>query len=228
MTWRALQFPWLLFSILMVVSGASAHPADISYLRVKVERQRLEMRFTFNLLTLTRFVQVDANGDNHIDKVELDAAESTLRHYLASHIQIRINDQPATLGNPAPLTCLWPSPEGPPHAPADDYGQRHVDFVFTQDVKPVLQDVWLGFDIWQQTGPLGTVEATYEQDDVRTQVPFSQGEPDYLYDTGYLVAGAPLAQGPFAHHPPAPWPLWTAGAILVALTLAVVRWRTRH
>jgi hypothetical protein len=51
----------------------------------------------------------------------------------------------------------------------------------------VLADVWLGFDIWQQTGPLGTIEATFEQDDLRTQVPFSMSEPDYLYDTGYAV-----------------------------------------
>ncbi|MDZ4289045.1 MAG: hypothetical protein U0984_13845, partial [Prosthecobacter sp.] len=208
---------------------AFAHPADISYLRVKVERQRLEMRFTFNLLTLTRFVAVDGNDDKRIDKAELDAAEPALRRYLAEHIRVRINDQVATLGTPSPLVCLWPSPDTPPQAVEADYGQRHVDFVFAQEVKPFLEDVWLGFEIWQQTGPLGTVEATYEQEQMRTQVPFSQGEPDYLHDTGFTAEVAPPPIDPFAKPAePKRLPLGLAIGIAGILAVGLELWRRKR
>ena len=230
MTWNRLSL--LLISVCLgaVCGTASAHPADISYLRAKVERQRLELRFTFNLLMLTRFVVVDANNDKRIDKAELDAAEPALHRYLQSHIQTRINDQPASLGQPNPLVCLWPSPDSPPQASEEEWGQRHVDLVFTQEVKPVLEDIWLGFEIWEQTGPLGTIEATYEQDQTRTQVPFGPGEPDYLFDTGYLAAGAPLAFDPFAQKPASPpsRPLWPFFGGAALLAVAVLLWRLRR
>jgi hypothetical protein len=207
---------------------AFAHPADISYLRVKVERQQLELRFTFNLLTLTRFVAIDGNGDKRIDKAELDAAEPGLRRYLTDHIRVRINDQPASLGLPNPLACLWPSPDTAPQAAEEEYAQRHVDVVFTQEVQPLLADVWLGFEIWAHTGPLGTIEATYEQDQMRTHVPFSQSEPDYLHDTGFIAAPPPVLD-PF--EPPAPpnRMLLIASAGLAGLAAAVVAiWRMKR
>jgi hypothetical protein len=214
---------------LMLAATAAAHPADISYLRVRTERQKLELRFTFNLLMLTRFVRVDANEDRRIDKAELDAAQPALRTYLAEHIQVRINDQPAVLGDAAPVVCLWPSPDTPHQAMEEEWPQRHVDLVFIQEVKPVLEDIWLGFEIWEQTGPLGTVEATYEQEQTRTQVPFSPNEPDYLYDTGYLAADAPLAFDPFAPAEVAgssvPHRLILAAATLACLAVLGIGWR---
>ena len=171
-----------------VIPAARAHPSDISYLRVKVERQRVEMRFTFNLLSLTRFVPgLDANQDRRIDKAELEAAASALNDYFNQHIEVNINEKKATLGQAGPFECVWPVVEGSSSVSEADYPVRYVDITFSQAVKPVLADVWLGFDIWQQTGPLGTIEATFEQDDLRMQVPFSMSEPDYLYDTGYAV-----------------------------------------
>ena len=169
------------------IPSAWAHPSDISYLRVKAERQRLELRFTFNLLSLTRFVAIDANRDHRIDKTDLDAAAAALHDYFNRHIKINLNEKKATLGAAGPFECVWPVTDGSSSVIEADYPVRYVDITFTQSVKPVLADVWLGFDIWQQTGPLGTIEATFEQDDLRTQVPFSMSEPDYLYDTGYAV-----------------------------------------
>lgn len=208
---------------------AFAHPADISYLRVKLERQRLELRFTFNLLTLTRFIAIDGNHDRRIDKAELDVAESALRRYLSSHIQVRINDQPSTLGTPSPLACLWPSPEGPPQAAEADYGQRYVDFLFVQEVKPMLEDVWLGFDIWQQTGPLGAIEATYEQGQTQTKVSFSENEPDYLHDTGFSAEPVPTPAAPVrAPATPARSFILPAMIILGLLAAALELWRRKR
>ncbi|MCX6856761.1 MAG: hypothetical protein NTV80_17870 [Verrucomicrobia bacterium] len=170
-----------------VIPFAHAHPSDISYLRVKVERQRVELRFTFNLLSLTRFVAIDLNQDRKIERTELDAAAAALTDYFNQHIELNINEQKTALGQARPFECVWPETDGSSSVAETDYPVRYVDITFMHEVKPVLADLWLNFDIWQQTGPLGTIEATYEQDDLRTQVPFSQGEPDYLYDTGYAV-----------------------------------------
>lgn len=184
--WSLMAFVILISSF--VIPAARAHPSDISYLRVKVERQRVEMRFTFNLLSMTRFVPgIDANQDFRIDKAELEAAAKALNDYFNQHIEVNINEKKATLGQAAPFECVWPVIDGSNSVAEADYAVRYVDITFTQTVKPLLADVWLGFDIWQQTGPLGTVEATFEQDDLRLQVPFSMSEPDYLYDTGYAV-----------------------------------------
>ncbi len=181
------------------LSSAQAHPSDISYLRVKVQRKMVELRFTFNLLSLTRFAAIDANQDRRIEKAELDAAAKVLNDYLNQHIELNINEKKTALGKSAPFECLWPVTDGSSAVSEVDYPVRYVDITFTHEVKPVLADFWLGFDIWQQTGPLGTIEATYEQDNLRMQVPFSQGEPDYLYDTGHAVEE--IFQEPDAKNP---------------------------
>ena len=171
-----------------VTPSVHAHPSDISYLRVKLERQRVEMRFTFNVLTLTRFVPgIDANKDKEIDKAELDAAKHLMLSYLNDHIQVEVNGMAATLGEIQPFECVWPTVDEKQSVTEVDYPVRYVDISFMQPVKPLLADVWLSFEIWPQTGPLGSIEATFEQGDLRTQVPFTMSEPDYLYDTGYAV-----------------------------------------
>jgi hypothetical protein len=206
------------FLLLLMTPSARAHPSDISYLRVKLERQRVEMRFTFNLVMLTRFVgSMDANGDRQIDMSELDASTPKVLAFLGQKVQIEVNGQKATLGKAKPLEYVWPSADGTMRVAEADYPVRYVDITFTQDVSPVLADVWLGFDLWEQTGPLGTIEATYEQDELRTQVPFSLSEPDYLYDTGYAVES--VFQEPAKSHDWRPWALGTALCIV-----ALVAW----
>lgn len=205
--------------LLLVTSSSWAHPSDISYLRVKAERQRVEMRFTFNLVMLSRFVgSLDTNADRHIDKAELEAITPELLGFLGQTIQVEVNGKKATLGVAKPLEYVWPSADGVMRVAEADYPVRYVDFTFVQQVSPVLADIWLDFDLWEQVGPLGTIEATYEQDALRTQVPFSAGEPDYLYDTGYAVESV--------FQEPAKTPDWHPWAISVALcVLTLAAWR---
>lgn len=170
------------------VGAAWGHPSDVSYLRVKVEREKVELRFTFNVLSLTRFFPgLDANQDHHVEKSELAASTTALNNYFNQHIELGINQRKSALGQAKPFEYVWPVSSGSERVSQVDYPVRYVDIRFVQSVKPLLADVSLNFNIWQQTGPLGTVEATYEQDDLRMQVPFSMSEPDYLYDTGYAV-----------------------------------------
>ncbi len=225
---------WMLpvFGILAAAFGipaARAHPSDISYLKVKIQRQQVEMRFTFNLLTLTRFAPgMDSNGDHQIDKAELEAASPALQRYLDAHIQVNVNEKSATLGTAKPFECVWPSEDGKHTATEADYPVRYVDIVFTQEAKPVLADLWLDFDLWQQTGPLGSIEATYEQDDLITQVPFTMDQPDYLYDTGYTVEeGAMIPAQPSApSHPPvqAPTLSWMEVGLGLFILAALLFW----
>lgn len=202
--------------LLLVTSSGWAHPSDISYLRVKVERQQVEIRFTLNLVMLTRFVgSLDTNADRHINKAELEAATPGLLGFLGKKIQVEVNGKEATLGTAKPLECVWPVINGMMRVAEADYPVRYVDITFVQQVSPVLADLWVNFDLWEQTGPLGTIEATYEQDELRTQVPFSASEPDYLYDTGYAVES--VFQEP-AKSPD--WRPWAIGVALCVLTLA--------
>lgn len=187
---RWLLMNWVLMAggLMLLATPCEAHPADISYLRVKVERQRLEFRFSFNLLTLGRFVEgLDANQDHALHQQEIEAALPRLGSFLQEKVPVKINGMKASLGRMEAPQYLWPSENGVFLAAERDYPVRHLDLTFHQEVKPLLAEVWLGFDLWEQVGPLGTVEATFEQDDFRTQVPFSLSEPDYLYDTGYAV-----------------------------------------
>jgi hypothetical protein len=206
------------FLLLLMTPSARAHPSDISYLRVKLERQRVEMRFTFNLVMLTRFVgSMDANGDRQIDMSELDASTPKVVAFLGQKVQAEVNGLKASLGTAKPLECVWPSADGLMRVVEADYPVQYVDITFTQEVSPVLADLWLGFDLWEQTGPLGTIEATYEQDELRTQVPYSLSEPDYLYDTGYAVES--VFQEPAKSHDWRPWAMGTALCIV-----ALVAW----
>lgn len=224
-----------------MASTLHAHPADISYLRARLERHRAELRFTFNLLTLSRFAAVDADQDKQVSPAELEAARPALQAYLGKHIQLRINDQAVKLGPVARVECVWPdAAQGVPVAEAD-WGARYVDLVMDHPVQALLADLWLGFDIWRETGPLGTVEATYEQGELRMQVPFSPSEPDYLYDTGFAVeelfqppAVAALSEAPSAglisnesewqRLQPLAWPA-VGLALVVLLFVTWLRWR---
>ncbi|HRH98231.1 MAG TPA: hypothetical protein PLB55_19980 [Prosthecobacter sp.] len=60
------------FALLPLVSPHSAlgHPADQSEMRVRPEPHKLEIRLTFNIFTLTRFVRIDADGDAKISMAE--------------------------------------------------------------------------------------------------------------------------------------------------------------
>jgi len=207
-----------------VTPSVHAHHSDISYLQVKLERQRVEMRFTFNVLTLTRFVPgIDTNQDKQIDKAELDAAKSGVLSYLNEHIDVEVNGQEATLGEMQPFECVWPTVDARQSVAEVDYSVRYVDVTFTQPVKPLLADVWLSFEIWQQTGPLGSIEATFEQGDLRTQVPFTMSEPDYLYDTGFAVEE--IFQEEKKKSPPTknnPYPTWILPWVEAGLALILI------
>ncbi len=166
--------------------SAGGHPADQSEMRARPEPHRLEVRLTFNILTLTRFAPMDADGDAKISVAELTAAERAITAYLNRHVLIEINQQKAALGTKVKFEPLWPDAAQTPPMTEFEYAARNVDVTFTQNIEGrLLEDFWLGFEIFEQTGPMQTIRGIYEQDGQILEVPFSVQEPEYLYDTGF-------------------------------------------
>ncbi len=187
---RALPLSFVILSFLilsfLIRHSAFAHPADQSEMRVRPQPHQLEIRFTFNLLTLARFVGIDTDGDAKISMEEFAAAQPRIATYLNQQVRIEINQKKATLGSAVRFEALWPDPEQTPPMTEPEYAARNVDVTFVQTfADKLLEDFWLGFEIFEQTGPMQTIRGVYEQDGRIEEVPFSVQEPEYLYDTSY-------------------------------------------
>ena len=189
---RARHLSLVLLSLL-IARSAHAHPADQSEMRVRPQPHKLEIRLTFNILTLTRFTVIDTDGDKKISMEELTAAQPRIGTYLNQHIHVEINRQKALLGYGMRFEPLWPDAAQTPPMEEPEYSARNVDVTFVQTFEgKVLEDFWLGFEIFEQTGPMQTIHGVFEQDGQIEDVSFSVQEPEYLYDTGF--ANDPFVQ----------------------------------
>lgn len=205
------------------VSSAFAHPADQSEMRLRPSPHALEIRLTFNILTLTRFVRIDADGDMKISMAELEAAQPTLVEYMNRHIRLEINQETAALGSNVKFVPLWPDAEKTEPMTEFDYSARNVDVMFTVPVEKLLEDFWIGFEIFEQTGPMQTIRGLFEQDGEVLEVPFSGLEPEYTYDTGYaedpfVQAAEKQAAEALAPQRTVEWPAW----LLIPAFLALI------
>ncbi len=200
---------------------AHAHPADQSEMRARPQPHRLELRFTFNILTLSKFVRIDRDGDAKISMTELEAAQPRLTEYLNQRIPMEINQQKAVLGEQVSFAYLWPNAGETPPMTEFDYAARNVDVTFTLPVESrLLEDFWIEFDFFEQTGPMQTIRGMYEQDGQVLEVLFTLQEPEYTYDTGF--AEDPFVQQAEARKTsvsePVTWPSWLLIPAFVALT----------
>lgn len=210
----------IIFLVLGIAGAALAHPADQSEMRVRAMPHQLEARFTFNILTLTRFVGMDVDGDGKLSMAELDGAQPVIAEYLNSHIRLDINQQKASWGTKVKFDYLWPNAGVTPPMTDIEYAARNVDVTFTVPVEGrLLEDFWIAFEIFEQTGPLQTIRGLYEQDGKVLEVPFNFQEPEYTYDTGF-------ADDPFVQEAekkvvmapePVKWPAWLLIPAVVAL-----------
>lgn len=211
----------------------SAHPADQSEMRMRPTPHQLEARFTFNILTLTRFVRMDVDGDGKLSMAELDGAQPVITQYLNSHIRLDINQQKAALGSRVKFDYLWPNARVTPPMTEFEYAARNVDVTFTVPVVGrVLEDFWIAFEIFEQTGPMQTIRGLFEQDGQVEEVPFTSQEPEYTYDTGF--ANDPFVQEaekkPVLAPEPVKWPAWLlipAFAALIVLYRSTISRRLR-
>lgn len=209
---------------LVICHSALGHPADQSEMRVKPEPHKLEIRLTFNIFTLTRFVRIDTDGDAKISMPELKAAEAGITDYLNKHVLIEINQQEAALGSNARFDPLWPNAEKTEPMTEAEYAARNVDVTFVLPVEDrLLEDFWVGFEIFEQTGPLQTIRGIYEQDGQTEGVPFSVEFAEYLYDTGFAEDPFVQAAGKKTSESPKQNRWWMLRAVVLMILLVVGR-----
>lgn len=168
-----------------ISTSVEAHPADQSEMTVKPTPHELEARFTFNLLTVTKMIRVDADGDGKLAFDELKAAEPALTDYLNQHVKLEVNQKPSAWGSKVRFDYLWPNAAATPPMPEMEYAARYVDVTFTLPVEKLLEDFWIAFEFFEQTGTLQTIRGMFHQNGEVLEVPFSFQEPEYTYDTGF-------------------------------------------
>ena len=168
-----------------IATSVEAHPADQSEMTVKPAPHELEARFTFNLLTVTKMIRVDADGDGKLAFDELKAAEPVLTDYLNQHVKLEVNQKPSAWGSKVRFDYLWPNAAATPPMPEMEYAARYVDVTFTLPVEKLLEDFWIAFEFFEQTGTLQTIRGMFHQNGEVLEVPFSFQEPEYTYDTGF-------------------------------------------
>ena len=222
------RLPFILLSFL-IGHAACGHPADQSEMQVKPSPHALEVRFTFNLLTVVKCVRVDADGDQKLSAEELKAAEPAFTRYLNQHLHLEVNGQSAAWGEKARLDYLWPNFAKTPPMPEIEYAARNVDVTFVLPQQALLKDFWIEFAFFEQTGPMQTIRGLYEQDGKIMEVPFSFQEPEYTYDTGFaddpfVLQAEQQAAPPATQHSPA---VWSAVSAAVASLMLMV-WRARR
>lgn len=210
-----------LLCCLALIHGASAHPSDVSLMRVKLAHDHIDVRLTLNVINLSRIVVVDTDHNQQITPAEIAKAVPVVTGFLRKHVLVSINDEDADIGTFTKHELMWPNPEAEPVSDRDA-SQRYVDFNFTKPWPTGVHEVWFGFQVFEQLGPLHTVQATYQQPGEHDEdVVFTQQEPDYLFDTGWTDADLPKpspAVPAIAASPAKSWLLemLMAGGVLLA------------
>lgn len=173
-------------TLLLATAMACAHPEDQCAMLVKPAPHALDVRFTFNLLTVTKCVRVDADGDGMISVDELKAAEPAFTRYLNDHIKLEVNQKTASWGEQAEFHYLWPRFAATPPLGEEEHAGRNLDVTFVLPQKALLEAFGIRFEIFEQVGRLHTISGHYEQDGRVLEVPFSLQRPQHTYKTGYV------------------------------------------
>jgi len=178
-----LPLVWLAF-----VAGhtsAFAHNPDTSYARVKLTDTQVSVRLTYDLFTLGRITQVDADGDGRVTRAELRRAAPAIEKFLREHVQLELNGAKVDLGKMSEPG--WPPDKGEVIEAADWHtADGLIHFLFIKDVIETPQTTALSFDFFDDLGPQHTVLGTFACQGQPLEISFTQTEPDYLFDTGYV------------------------------------------
>jgi hydrogenase/urease accessory protein HupE len=194
-----LAFALCLVVLSVLVVGARAHNTDTSYARIRVFDDRLEVRLTCDVFTLSKIVpDLDANQDLALSREELRRAAPEIRKFFASRVGMEVNGVLVKLTGE--LEPFWPL-DAPDPLPAKLWhvNEALISFPFDIPLSTPAKDVALLFDVFSIFGERHAVLGVFEYRGQPTEVVFTQVEPDYLFQT---LAGAPAT--PDTQTPPAP------------------------
>ncbi|MCB1122635.1 MAG: HupE/UreJ family protein [Verrucomicrobiae bacterium] len=176
------RWGWRLFFFLPFC--VCAHNPDTSYCRITITGEEVQCSFTYDLNTLRLITRIDTNGDRAISQKELENATPAIEHFIRQYIYFDLNQREAEFGDLDPP--VWPEDAGE-DIPEADYGQRLITFTFHNPVLDLPEDVAITFDFFEELGGTHTILGAFIVNGREDEVIFTRFEPDYLYDTGYIM-----------------------------------------
>jgi len=176
-------FAWLVF--LTGHANAFAHNPDTSYVQVRFTDRQVSVRLTLDLFTLAKITKIDRNGDAKIARDELRQVAPVIEKFLREHVQFELNGVKTdlgVLGEPG-----WPSGQGDAISETDwNSTDGLIHFPFVKEVVETPQNLALSFEYFDRFGSQHVVLGTFEDHGSPLEVTFTQTEPDYLFDTGFV------------------------------------------
>jgi len=170
--------------------AALAHNPDTSYARCLVAGDRVELRLTFDITTLLRIADADADHDERLTRAELRAAAPAIQRFLRERVILEIDGQRTDLGEAH--DPVWPREAGEAIAAPDWHSPVSlIAFPFRKAVSAPPREVALTFTLFTQLGVRHTVLGVFEHRGQTQEVTFTAAEPDYLYDVNYAAAPEP-------------------------------------
>jgi hypothetical protein len=192
-----------LFGVLLWLCAtlpAHAHNVDTSYVRIAIERDRIEVRLTLDVFTLEKITDLDADHDQRVTPAELQRAAPALERFLREHVKLELDGASTPLGTAA--APEWPRGAGDALAAPDWHSAESLIAInFRQALARPAHDVAIAFDFFETFGMRHTVLGSFVHEGRSEEVTFTQPEPDFLFDTEYRDTAAAAAT-PAPGHPP--------------------------
>jgi hypothetical protein len=171
---------------------ALAHNPDTSYVRCLVADDHVDVKLTYDVFTLLKIVDLDADHDARLTRAELRAGTPGIQHFLRAHVRMEIDGQLVDLGEA--WDAVWPEGAADSLAAPDWHAATGlITFPFRRAVSAPPHEIALTFTFFPQLGGQHTVLGVFDHGGKTQEVTFTEGEPDYLYDVGYSAPAPPEA-----------------------------------
>ena len=184
MLWKLNPLLCALCVLLRLTFPAWAHNPDTSYARIRISADKLELRFTFDLVTLLKITRLDERGSGLITRADLKQHSPEIFAYVRKHVALEINQHETDLGEPGAFG--WAADVGET-VPQKDYHSASalIHFNFTKPLDDMPEDLSIEFDFFTDFGERHTIQGEFNVNGAKHEVNFTRFEPDYLFDTGY-------------------------------------------
>ncbi len=173
---------WLLGVIALCSNTftAGAHNPDTSYTRIKLSAEGLEFKFTFDIITLLKIVDLDGNRDHQVTREEVLQKAPAIYEFLRRTVTLEVDGAKADFGETGPVAIS----ENLTVVPEKDYHQTLVHFVFRKPLPKLPEEFTLIYDFFVELGDRHTNLAAIEHGTHREEeIVFTRFEPDYTYYT---------------------------------------------
>lgn len=198
---QAIRFRWAfraaaVLACTLWAPAATAHNPDTSYARFRIAAEEYSATFVYDVTSLVMIDPgLDADGDRSLTPEELAAAVPRIEAFLRRSIPLEIDGVRAELGPLGPVA--WPAEAGAAIAEQDYHAPTSlVAFPFVKRLDKPPADVWVRFECFGTLGGHHTVLGAIAHEGRDEPVIFTEAEPDYLFETGFVPAAGAAAAEP--------------------------------